>query len=358
MAKKFMMRPSSLYIFFAFFCFVFILIFYDGYRNIYYDANLMDGKDPAQSIAVHVEMARQLQYDKIINELAFIEDHSTLGAVGGLDKRHKLRWLYKSWEGKIYKAVAKVSVRWALYANYVHNALMVTIAFFFISLSVGRIRGTMNFETLGFLAFAVYAYVALVSTVPRIFDQHSFIEMAAIAAAVYFAITRRLLAFLVVAFFAVANRETGAAIGCIYAIINWRERLFWAPLFVAPVMLILINLDLFFLPELYDAGNFIAVGGDVGYINTSNLGSVPFSLIAFTAIKTFAFLAPIPILLPKVIKKLLGRRLLLIGAFYLFILLFGTILGNLLPYAMLIPVIFCLWAVAYPVAEFSSRQKI
>lgn len=353
--KHFLFKPSSLYVLFSFFCFVFVLIFYDSYRNIYHDANLFMGEDPKTTASAHVERAVQLQYDRFMEEIDFFRERDTMQPPG-LDQRHKLRWLYKTAEAWVYQSTAaKISVRAALYAKDVHYALAVLIALIFVVLTAEKLRGGLDFQTLSFLAFAFYAYTALVVTSHRMYDQHSLIEMAAHAAGLYFALNRRLLPFLIVLFVAVANRETGSALGVIYALINWRERMFWLPVVLGPVMLSAINADLFLLPDFYDPNNFVMTKTNIGYITLFNLTQASFPLLAFTAIKTFAFFAPAFYLVPKALKSALGRRLLLIGAFFWVVLLFGTILGYLLPYAMLVPVIFALWAVAYPAPSAAER---
>lgn len=352
--KNIFLRSSSLYVLFTFFCFVFILIFYDGYRNIHFDVSVLYGRgmDPTQAI----EVARHGQYDAFMEEVAFMNDRTNLGDVGGLDKRHKLRWAYKTAEAKIYAFVAaNSSVKMALLAKHLHYSLVVLVGLLFTLATVRRLRGGLDFNSLAFLCFAMYSYVALVSTVHRIFDQHSFIEMAAVAAGVYFALCKRWLPFLVALVVAVANRESAAVFGIIWALINWRDRLFWLPVVLAPALLALINLDLLMLPELYAVENFMVTRTNVGYINMANLGDVSASLIAFTALKTFAFLAPALVFVPAALKVPVGRRLLAVGGFYLLMLLFGTILGNLLPYAMIVPIIFALWAVAYP-AKTAAAQ--
>jgi hypothetical protein len=357
--NRFLLKPSSLYVLFTFFCLVFILVFYDSYRTIYYDANYFEGQDPKTPSSVHVERAVRLQYDKFMDEIEFFHDRSNIEVVN-LNQRHKLRWLYKTVESWVYRGIAEtISVRAALYARDFHYALMVFITLVFIVLTAERLRGDMDLQTLVFLAVALYAYTAFFSSVHRISDQHSLIEMATHAAAIYFALNRRMLFFLAVLFVAVANRESGAALGIVYALINWRERWFWTPVVLGPVMLIAINGDLLLIPEIYDLNNFIVTKTTtVGYIHIFNLTQVPFSLLAFTAIKTFAFLSPAIYLSVKAINSELGRRLLLNGVFFLILLMLGTILGNLLPYSMLVPTIFALWAISYPAkSRISSETK-
>lgn len=352
--KHVILKSSSLYILFSFFCFVFILNFYDGYRSIYLEANFLYGKNPEMGMSASVEHARQKSYDGFMKEIDFFNDRTNMGSGDEpLDKRHKLRWLYKNIEAELYKSFALVSLRTAIYAKYAHYALWAVVALIFIILSTMRLRGSISFEGIAFIATGLYAYVALVSTVPRMVDQHSIIEMATIAAAIYFSLNRQLVPFLGILIIGVANRETGAGLGMVYALINWRQRLFWLPMVLGPILLAAINIDLIMLPDFYESKNFMMRNG-AGYINIFNFTSVPLSLIAFTGLKTFAVLAPVLVVAPHAWSSNIGRKLLLAGGYYLFVLLFGTILGNLFAYALLVPIIFALGAIAYPARKYSA----
>jgi len=346
--KQFFLKPSSLYVLFSFFCLVFILIFYDGYRGVYAEANFLEGRDRQEiPFTTHVEQARQSQYDRIINYVEFINDHDSMGAGDEpLNKRHKLRWLYKSVEVEVYKSLAGISLRLAIYANYLHFSLWASISLIFMTLSVNRIRGAISFENFAVIATALYAYISLTSSIPRIIEQHTIIEMGVISAAIYFSLRGKLLFFLVVLFIGVSNRETGAAMGIIYALINWRQTWFWLPVIGGPVFLAIINLKLLMLPEFLDVNKFV-VSNKTVFLTIFNIVNAPLSLIVFTALKTFAVLIPAFVFVPRAWNSEIGKKLLLIGAFYLFILLFGTALGNMLPYGLLAPILISLGAVAY-----------
>lgn len=348
--NHFLFKKSSLYVLFCFFCFIFVLIFYDTYRAVHYDANFFVGEAPKTAATVHTERAILLQYDKFMEEIKFLHKRDTMQPAN-LDQRHKLRWLYKSVEAEAYRFIAeKISVRAMLYAKDVHYALVVLTAFIFILLTVEHVRGMLDFSVLVSLAFVLYTYTALTMTSHRMYDQHSLIEMAVHAAGLYFAVKKRIIPFLIVLFVAVANRETGSALGVVYAAINWRERLFWLPVVLGPIMLAAINVDLLLLPDFYNPNNFVTTKTNLTYITLLTLPQAPFTLIAFTAIKMFTFFAPVFFLFSRAKKSELGRRLLLVVAIFCVILMFGTVLGHLQPYAMLVPAMCTLWARAYPAA--------
>ena len=347
---QFFLRPSSIYILLIFLCTIFILIFYDGYRMIYFYANKYIGANPQIETSVHIERGRKFVYDGFVGKVEFLQDRTTMGDGRSLDKRHKLRWLYKSVEAEVYKSVAKKSLRVALYVQYLHYSLVILVGFVFTALVVRHLRGGIDFNLLAILAIVVYAWIALVSTAYRIHDQHTFIEMSVVAAGLYFSLKRQLFAVLVILFIGVANRESGVAIGAIYAIINWREKGFWLPVIFGPILLLGINMDLFLLPDFWNPSSYVVTGDKkLGYINIMNLTQVSFSLLAFTALKEFTFFAPVALLVPKAVKSALGMKLVLIGSMYVAIFMFGTILGYLFPYAILIPIVCGMWAVAYPV---------
>jgi hypothetical protein len=58
----------------------------------------------------------------------------------------------------------------------------------------------------------------------------------------------------------------------------------------------------------------------------------------------FALLAPILLILARFKKDILSKKLLFLFGIYFVVLAFGTILGNLFPYAMLFPFMIALAA--------------
>jgi hypothetical protein len=169
---------------------------------------------------------------------------------------------------------------------------------------------------------------------------------------------RRFVAFLCVLLVAVANRETGAALGSIYAVINWPKPRFWLPLVLGPVMLLAINVDLMRLPEFYEISTYIFVK-ETGYLSFFNLWEIPIATVVFSFLKILVVLAPLALILPRVWRDDLARRLCVIGAVYLCILLFGTFIGNSTPYALLVPVILLLGYLAYsPPTGFGAADQV
>ncbi len=339
----------KLFVLLIFLSATFVFTLYDGYRQIYMTANIFQGAEPQRPYAEHVENGRIAYYRGLQQEVEFLNNHSTMRETKEpLDERHKLRWFYKNIEASVYDVFAeRISLRAALYVHYLHYALWMTIAFVFVAATVTKLRGEMSAETLGLIGFILFALIAFVGTMPRMVDLHSIIEMATMAGAVYFALERRLLLFMFVSLVAVSNRETGLAIGIVYLLLNWGERRAWLSLFSSPIFFLIINFRLLILPEFYNLENFVVRGG-MGYINLFNLGDVALSLIAFTLIKMFVLLAPLSFILKRVKIDPVSKKLLLLFGFYLVVLILGTILGNLFPYAMLFPYLFALAARAFP----------
>lgn len=328
----------------------FVFVFYDGYRFIYDAATGFLGKDPTMTPAVAVEKARIYSYDVIFSQVDFLQRRDTLlDTDEPMDARHKLRWLYRTIETPVYRWVGEhVSISVAHYTRYLHSALWMVATLLFVSATLFKLRRGSSFEALAVTGVALYGYIAMVSTMPRMVDPHSIIEMGTMSAAVYYSFRRNIFAFFIVTLIAVSNRETGAFLGIVYGIINWRRPYFWVPVLVAPMLLAAINIDLLLLPEFWSLVSQFMVRGGVGYISIFTVFSVPISLVVVTAIKMFIVLAPAVILIPRIWHDEIGKRLSILGATYLGILMSGTILGNVFTYAMLLPIMAAMLAIAYP----------
>jgi len=218
-------------------------------------------------------------------------------------------------------------------------------AFLFTFLSISWLRGRAKFNVFATLAGTYFGYFAFLTTTPNMADGHSIIEMALIAAGLHFSLRRQFVAFLLILFVAVANRESGAALGGIYAVINWRKPRFWLPLVLGPVMLLAINADLMRLPEFYEFSSYVYSGAS-GNVHFFNFWKVAVTYVGFSLLKNIVVIAPLALVLPRVWKNDLARRLCVIGGAYLCILLLGTFIGNSTPYALLVPVILLLGSLA------------
>ena len=328
---------------------MFIILFYEGYHRIYLNANLYTTPGAVSEFPQNVARAQEEAHGIFIESVNVLR-RRTFADSGNLDGRHKFRWPYKSIEGEAYKLVASLGgdkgAVIASYVRYLHYSLWVVVSFLFTFLTVSSLRGRAEFNVLAVLAMAYFAYVAYLTTTPNMADGHSIIEMATIAAGLHFSLRRRLIAFLCVLLVAVANRETGAALGGIYAVINWRKSRFWLPLVLGPVMLLAFNADLMRLPEFYEISSYVYTGAS-GNVHVSNFWKLPVTYSGFSFLKNLVVIAPLALILPRVWRDGLARRLCVVGGAYLCILLFGTFIGNSTPYALLVPVILLLGSLAF-----------
>jgi hypothetical protein len=160
--------------------------------------------------------------------------------------------------------------------------------------------------------------------------------------------------FLIVLVVAVANRETGVAIGMIYVILNWRWRLFYLPLTAGPVLLVLFNLDLFIQPGIYDPANFLTFADERP--NVFNLATASKSLLTGALLELLVILGPLALFVPRIDKDEMFVKLGLIGLMYLVILLFGTYIGNAFAYLLLVPPIICIAVLAFRPGQSVDRQ--
>ena len=346
---NFLVRPSTIFVFILFLSSVFVILFYEGYHRIYLVANSYTTPGTVSEFPQNVARAQEEAHGTFLESVDELQ-RRTFADSASNDGRHKFRWLYKSAEAEVYKLVASLGgdkgAVIASYVRYLHYSLWVVVSFLFTFLAVSSLRGRAEFNVLSILAMAYFAYVAYLTATPNMADGHSIIEMATIAAGLHFSLRRRFVPFLCVLLVAVANRETGVALGGIYAVINWRKPGFWLPLVLGPVMLLAINVDLMRLPEFYEISTYIFVK-ETGYLSFFNFLEVPITTVVFSFLKTLVVLAPLALILPRVWRDGLARRLCVVGGAYLCILLFGTFIGNSTPYALLVPVILLLGSMAY-----------
>ena len=348
--NKFLVRPRTIFVFITFLSSVFVLIFYEGYHRIYLNANFYTTSGTVSEFPQNVARAQREAHGRFLDSVKVLQ-RRTFAESGTNDGRHKFRWLYKTIEAEAYKLVAGLGGARgpiiASYVRYLHYASGVLVSFLFTFLSISLLRGRPEFNVLAVLAMSYFAYVAYLTTTPNMADGHSIIEMATIAAGLHFSLRRRFVAFLCVLLVAVANRETGAALGGIYAVINWPKPGFWLPLVLGPVMLLAINVDLMRLPEFYEISTYIFVK-KTGYVGLFNFWEVPVTYVGFSFLKNLVVIAPLVLIPSRVWRDGLARRLCVIGGVYLCILLFGTFIGNSTPYALLVPVILLLGSLAFP----------
>lgn len=334
-----------------FFCFMFLMLFHDGYRRTYSNADELMIAHPNTSYEDAVRQGRARLMNEFHRRVAFMNDRASMGEAGLLtEKRYKLRWALKSLESYFYKAIQTSGLPGALslaiYMNHVVYALWSTIALLFLYRVTSILSGRQGDELFVGVAAVLFGYLSLSITAPRMSEFHSLIALACLSGVLYFSLKKNLAGVLVVLAFAVANRETGMLMGVAYSLINWRERLFWLPPILAGLFFLALNFDLMLLPEFYNPDHFI-ISAEVGYVTLFNITKVPLESIAFAFFKMVAILAPLYLIVPRIRIRREAIPLYLLGAMYLIILFFGgAVLGNLLPFSILLPILFALGGLA------------
>jgi len=94
-----LLKPTLLLVLFLFLSYVFILIFYDGYRAIYNKANAQWTIGSEIPYSAFVEKGRKLVFNEFFEELETLNDRNFME--GNANARHKFRWFYKSVEGAV-----------------------------------------------------------------------------------------------------------------------------------------------------------------------------------------------------------------------------------------------------------------
>ncbi|MHA1597596.1 MAG: hypothetical protein ACTSV1_02645 [Alphaproteobacteria bacterium] len=260
------------------------------------------------------------------------------GGTQDLHDRHKLRWAYRTVEGELYKAVNdRAGPRAASYVRMVHYAVWMTATFLFSWLTLRRLVGGLGGREAVMLAVAFYAYLNFTSWSPLMRESYSWVEMGCVAVALYGAVSKRLLLFLVVQVIAVANRESAVVLGALYPILNWKRQtpiIPLIPLVFGPAVFIGFNLSVFSDPNFYKVSTY--VGTETKYMTWFNLFGFPLKTIAIRLLMTVLAAAPFAAVLYYGCKTPDLRRLTLGGAIFIPVLLFGTTIGNIFPYTIII----------------------
>ena len=317
------------------------MVFHDGYREIYNLAYLNSSPDRRDLFGSNVEIAQAEEHHEFVRAALSLQDRDMSKAAPG-DVRHKFRWIYLAFQERIYSGLLSLigagGEKYVNYVRYSHDAAWITVGFLFSFMVVSWHRGSYEFPVFYGLAFAYFSLVCLTSTSPRMFDLHTITETGLVSAGIYFAFRRHLLFFMICLVIAVANRESAVAFGLIYLIVNWPRREVWLPVLSAPVLLLLFNYDLLAQPEMRDPFTYL-FPGEAGYVNFMNLHKVPLVTVLFSVCKILIVISPMLLILTAGYRNDVTQQLKYVFLLYLVIVLFGTYIGNIFPFTILVPVI-------------------
>lgn len=281
------------------------------------------------------QAARQAIFDGFRKQVENMHDRRLEPDSTG-HQRHKLRWLYRTAEFKVYQFVAqKFGVKAALYFYVLHFTFWLIVAFIFICLSISIYMPKLDLHLLVVLAVFFYAFEGYYINVGHGEEAWTYVETGLVSAGLYFALRRNLPVFLCILVLATANRESGAAIGFIYPIINWPSRISLLPIFIGPLTIIVLNADFLSDPNFFRPSTYIL--SHPSRPTLFNFWQLPFLPVFGGVVKTGIGLTPLLLLLFPITNKALARRLRGVVLLYVAVPVLGSYLGNIFPYQMLLP---------------------
>lgn len=174
------------------------------------------------------------------------------------DTRHKLRWVYRTFEIEYYKFISGLLHFNGLAIVVLTNALYVFVGFLFTFLALSRCLNQYNSFFLHFSGLTFFTLFTIILS-HGYQDVYAYVEMLAIAGGLYFAFRNNMYCFLLLLSLAVIDRESGVIMSLIYPIIHPKNKISYIPICYAPILLLLINYDLIFNASLYNVANYIPI---------------------------------------------------------------------------------------------------
>lgn len=255
-----------------------------------------------------------------------------------VEARKKFRWLYKKIELNIYDVFHFMGINNGKYPVLLHYSILMFLSLFLCSKIFEHILGksTKNLLFLSYLSFfALYSFVLIITPMDEYF---SFVEVFAIALAVYSSMKTNKILFFISIFLAVANRESGILISIIYVLFNHRfmsvRSMFY--FLISPALLFaIINYDLLLaLPQLAIYGNSDEYRPFL--FNLESWTALPGEAVNYL-LTYVSFLSPLVYLFVKVKPSSISKGVLLSTLVYTAIIFLGSFLGNFILLLLLIP---------------------
>ena len=275
------------------------------------------------------EIKEQFYNDYVFDVASNLIDNRSIEGFEGGNSRHKLRWLYRYTESKVYETIFKITKNKPLMIYSLINTFYIFFAFFFSFLSISGLRKSLESKDLILSSLFFFSLICIIFSYGYQ-TIYSLPELLFISMGIYYSLNSRIVLFLLVMFLAVVNRESGIAVSLIYIILNHRKLYTYILPFVAITFLLIVNFDLVQNINIYKFSTYFPINENyfekqqeslkqiiVFFIFILSFSSMMFSFIRFSD----------PIL----------NKLLLIFFLYTFIALFGTNLTNIFSLILTIP---------------------
>ncbi len=219
------------------------------------------------------------------------------------------------------------------------NNLLIYFHYFLISFSLSggiffslKCVEKISNENIHIIWIYILSTAAYILVVGGLYDEFSHFEFFFVSCCLYFSMNKKIIMFILFSFFAVINRETGVLTFFIYFLLNKKNFKNFV-ISILPIIFFLVSNVNFFLDYPFNFSKILLVSSDPTLIDIfsmskkTSIGSLLYTLIIYFPLiycaKDY-----------KIFTNINHNYLFLL---YLFILNFGTFVGNLYPQLVIIP---------------------
>ena len=181
----------------------------------------------------------------------------------------------------------------------------------------------------------IFSTVTYILVVGKLNDNFSHFEFFLISGCLLFSIKRNIFLFIVLSCFAIINRETGILATVIYLILNDKNLKNLITSFVPIIFFIILNID-FFINYNFSYSKIILVSSDVSRITLINIFDLELDQFFGYLIYTLVIYCPLIYCLKKY-NIFINKNFNYLFFLFLFVLNFGTFVGNIYPQLVIIP---------------------
>ena len=276
----------------------------------------------------------------IFDHSEFLSSNREIGGFEGGDGRHKLRWLYRDLETRLFKKLFLFFPKKPLTFYTLLNTLYCFFSFFFTFLTISQICNNYSQRKLllcGFI-FNFFIFLIFFTGYQTIFTLP---EMFYISIGIYFSLKSNFFLFLIPLFLAVINRESGIALSFVFIIFNFRKLYSYSLPLIAVLSLLIVNYDLILNQNLYSISTYFPIE-EKFITNKTSLASLIFFLFFL-----FNFLVVLFFIIQKKNSNEKFLELAIISLLYFLIAIFGTNLTNVFSLLLIVPSITILFVFSY-----------
>ena len=290
------------------------------FKDFFYDVHIYD-------------IAEQLKLDRQIRGF----NHG--------DDRHKLRWLYRTLEAKLFDFMFKYFPEKPLTLYTILNTIYCFFSLFFTFLSISILNKEFNQKNLVLTGFFYIFFFHLIFS-NGLQSIYTIPEMLFVSIGIYFSVRKKFFLFLIPLFFGVINRESGIALSLVYIIFNYKNWYSYTLPICSVILLLIVNIDLVQNNQLYSLKTYFPIEESYSE-NKTPISSILFFLLFLLNFFTILFL-----IFQKRNMNLKFVELSLVSLLYFFVAILGTNFTNVFSLLLVLPSITILF-----ISNFEKIEK-